>query len=126
MLLTVLKAFRGLVFNSSKRWDNLVVGKLPPDAADNLFNTSLCVGGGFSSKRFFASFHREIASLLSIIDWFQIVDTCNEYKLRRVTAFHSMGKDFICLWRYLSLHLPVTLYPNLLRTALTIFGEVYE
>ena len=93
MLLTVLKAFRGLVFNSSKRWDNLVVGKLPPDAADNLFNTSLCVGGGFSSKRFFASFHLEIASLLSIIDWFQIVDTCNEYKLRRVTAFHSIGKD---------------------------------
>ena len=91
MLLTVLKAFRGLVFNSSKRWDNLVVGKLPPDAADNLFNTSLCVGGGFSSKRFFASFHREIASLLSIIDWFQIVDTCNEYKLRRVTAFHSIS-----------------------------------
>ena len=67
-MLTLLKAFLGLTFNNSRRWDDLVVGKFPPDAAHNLLKIPLFVGGGFSSKRFFASCHREIASLLSIMD----------------------------------------------------------
>jgi hypothetical protein len=69
MLLTLDKAFLGLSFNNSKRWeDRVVIGKFPPESCDSLRRTPLFVGGGFSNNRCLASFNRKIASLFSIID----------------------------------------------------------
>ena len=79
MLLTLDKAFLGLVFNNNNLCEHLVlVFEMFPGldaAAESFCKTSLFVGGGFSSNLCFASFHLDIASLFSIINRFHVLDT---------------------------------------------------
>ena len=77
MLVTLHRAFLGLAANNNRRWDDLVVGKFPPEATDSLLKLPLFVGGGFSRNLSLVSRHRENASLFSFIHFFHVFETLN-------------------------------------------------